>query len=297
MPLFFMISGYLFNEEKWFTEGFRSFTKNRWASYINIYFIWAIVNLLLNFPIELYDNNWSISDTVYSAFEHIWWILISYGGYKEYPNCTPLWFLPCLFISSIYLYCLVKVERKWGLKYSIFMSMLMLLANYFLRQNNSFILPWHMDVALSASFIMYIGHLMNKKSILVKSITPIIIIFSFFVGTATIMVNEKIDMNMNCLGSPLLFYVGAISISFVLLFLFYNIKVLNWTNLIISRIGGGRNTITILALNYFFNTIFRRTIGSYLPNSLFWIVDVLFVMVASYLVIISIEKMKIRQVI
>lgn len=169
MPLFFMISGYLFDDKKWLSKGFCRFTKNR-LIYIKLYFIWAAINLALNFPIELLYNGYSFKETIDSTLNHIRWILISYGGSKDFPNCTPLWFLPCLFVCSLYLYGIVKLEHQKGIKYSLLVTLLMLIANYLLELNEKLILPWHIDVALGASVFMYVGYKIKKDHGCLKKI-------------------------------------------------------------------------------------------------------------------------------
>ena len=292
MPLFFVISGYLFNQEKWFGKGFWCFLKNRWKSYIKLYFLWAGINLVLNFPIEMLENSYTIHEGLQSTVNHIRWILISYGGSKDYPNCTPLWFLPCLFIASLYLFWLLYLKWRKGTIIALLISILMLLQNYFVGMNQNIILPWHIDVALSASVFMLFGYLIKETSVLSKHISLALLTLFSLIGIVAVMLNGKIDMNMNELAVHPLFYLGASMLSFVLMFMFFNSRRLNIKYNVISKIGGGKNTITILGLNYLLNKLFVIIFGDIMPDQVKWIADTIFVMIICYLVICANEKIK-----
>lgn len=48
MPLFYMLSGYLFNRDKWFDKGYGSFLKARAKAYLVPYLIWCIICFVIN---------------------------------------------------------------------------------------------------------------------------------------------------------------------------------------------------------------------------------------------------------
>lgn len=97
-------------------------------------------------------------------------------------------------------------------------------------------------------------------------------------------------MNMNELSVHPLFYLGASMTTFVLMFMFFNSKILNIKHNVISRVGEGKNTITILGVNYFLNKVFIIIFGNMIPDPVKWIADSVFVMIISYLVICANEK-------
>ena len=111
MPLFFILSGYLFDSTKWHGVGIRKFAVSRFRTLILVYLIWGLINLILNVPVEYISQHQSFNEAISSILNHLRWMLISYGGRHEFPNCTPLWFLPCLYFSSIYLFFLTKVRN------------------------------------------------------------------------------------------------------------------------------------------------------------------------------------------
>ena len=51
MPFFFLLSGFLFDAEKYARMRFGPYCKKRFASYVIPYFIYAFCNLLINIPL------------------------------------------------------------------------------------------------------------------------------------------------------------------------------------------------------------------------------------------------------
>lgn len=97
MPFFFILSGYLFDSNKW-CRGIKQFLRTRWKAYIIPYFILSFINLIINIPVEIV-NGICGKQLLVSSLKHIFWIAYSYGDASKTPNCTPLWFLPCLFVA------------------------------------------------------------------------------------------------------------------------------------------------------------------------------------------------------
>ena len=113
MPLFFMLSGYLFDPQKWFTSGYRKYLFKRAKNYLVPYFIWCGVCYLLNLPMLITTYH---GDRLPAALlQNLGWILTSVrrDGVFLPQNCTALWFLTCLFLSAQVLYWLVKRKPVW----------------------------------------------------------------------------------------------------------------------------------------------------------------------------------------
>ena len=98
MPLFFIVAGMLYDKAKWKEHGFLELMKKRSKSYLLPYFALSGINLILNAINEL-SKYTEINDWLDSQIYHTGWII--YGSYvaSQNPRSTPLWFLPCLFIS------------------------------------------------------------------------------------------------------------------------------------------------------------------------------------------------------
>lgn len=90
MPLFFVISGYLYNYDKWNkTLRFKSFFVNRLNAYIKPYFILCGINLVLCIIQEIIKNRVAV-ETFSLVGKWIYGILYVYPSVEYMPNCTPL---------------------------------------------------------------------------------------------------------------------------------------------------------------------------------------------------------------
>lgn len=245
MPLFFIIAGYLYEETKWNNKGLKELVRKRFRSYIIPYFVFGCCNLILNFGVEvlLYKN--SFKGGIVLLIEHTFWLLYSYGLADKMPNCTPLWFLPCIFLCTVFFFFLAKVNNII-IKSSIYIGCLLI--ELILMKYVAFQLPWHIDVALLGVIFMQVG--LSLKTIGVEKIRWYVVIVLAGLAIILINLNIKVDMNTNCIGNPILFFVGAILAVTVMMKL-ANYKIIN--NEILVYLG--KNTIVIMAFNYFFNTI------------------------------------------
>lgn len=108
MPLFFLISGFLFNTEKYpkFKKFFLSRIKSIYLPYIFFFLItflyWAIIERSFR------GGEYSIQHQLLGLF---------YGTYEGYHlNFNgALWFLPCLFSVELMFYYVSKIQNKFGI--------------------------------------------------------------------------------------------------------------------------------------------------------------------------------------
>ena len=98
---------------------------------------------------------------------HLQWIFYSWGAIDKLPNCTPLWFLPCIFICCIFFYFLNKINNT---AVQTVICILSVTLDYILYLFINIQLPWHINVALIGMAFMFIG-LKIKESNLLKNIT------------------------------------------------------------------------------------------------------------------------------
>lgn len=259
MPLFFLISGYLYSEEKWNRLGGRMLAVKRARSYLIPYFVLSFVNLFLNGMIELRRFGFG-KELAVSTFRHIFWIFYSYGSAERTPNCTPLWFLPCLFITYIYFYGIIKLQKRL---YRIVACVFMGLLDWMLYAFSVPQLPWHLDSALIGSICMMAGYAISRYRLTDGGKSLIHISFlcmgAFCIYCNGILLGNEIDVNKNELGRIELFWPGAILMSGAIFCLC--IRYLPHSKLLRFM---GKNTIIVLAFNNFLNLVTERT-WSHLP--------------------------------
>ena len=160
MPLFFFISGFLFNFAK-YTESAKNFVKGRFSSLIIPYFAFAAFTCLFYFLLdELYTPGVitvkffeaDIYSTVYSIL-YSQTTMISYNG--------PLWFLTCLFVTELLFFGLAKryYWQRWKLLISLIVAGII---GYLYSVYVPFTLPWNADVALTSVVFYGAGNLFRK---------------------------------------------------------------------------------------------------------------------------------------
>ena len=189
MPLFFFISGFLFNFVK-YSESAANFVKERFRSLIVPYFFFAALTGLFNFfqdsvyqpsitNFVFFPKVYFFLDSVYqpsitnfvfletNALSSIYYLLYSPGSIIYYN--PPLWFLPCLFVTELLFYEFAKKcfrEPKklvlWLIAAGVIGYLVAGVIRYLYSVNMPFRLPWNADVALTAVVFYGAGNLFRK---------------------------------------------------------------------------------------------------------------------------------------
>lgn len=150
MPLFFFLSGYLFDRNKTSTT-FGSIMRKKAFSILVPYYLFSFI---LCFGTRgIYD-----------------WGLLLYASRDSLAvaaDNTALWFLPCFFISIIVFYFVVKITRRSNILYGISIIAIacagFVLAYY--RSSLPLGYPFNLDVALVCVLIMAAGNCCKKFDI------------------------------------------------------------------------------------------------------------------------------------
>lgn len=239
MPFFFILSGYLYNPAKWENLGLKNYIINKFKAYMIPYFIFCLVVIIVNIPIEI--MNVGKEGLIHSIASNIGWVLYSLGGSDKLANCTPLWFLPAMFVSSIYLFLIFKVSNQ--LRVLLFAGGIFL--NLVLSSLHVLPLPWHVDVAMIGALLMYVGYIIKEKSLLNKRFSLSTIGVIAFVALYVLSNNNRITFNGRVFPNMFNVLSGGILTSFVIMDLGNRIQ-LHSKFLEIM----GRNTILFMAFNY-----------------------------------------------
>ena len=258
MPFFFLLSGYLFNAEKYARMRFWPYCKMRFVSYVVPYFVYSFCNLLINIPIEIRQGIVGKALPASTA-KHIFWIFYAIGDKVRTPNCTPLWFLPCLFLCCVLFYGLQRIPKepiRWAVC-AVFCGAAFWMSAARLPQ-----LPWHMDTALLGTGYMQIGLAARKLRFPQRVPLPVLVSAgAAAVGFFCIEKNELIDLNSMALQNIALTLIGSVCVSaavFLAFYKFYRGRFLAWL---------GRNTIPVFAFNYAVNAYLRWIWAALFPNT------------------------------
>lgn len=286
MPLFFILSGYLWNYKKYRVFSFRDIFLKKFKLYILPYFFFAIVNLILQilWRIIILRDMLSISE----IYNYLFGILYCYADVQHMPNCSPIWFLMCLFLSSILFWLLLKYFRK----YALIISCMFALLSYAIYLFIDFRIPLNFSTALMAVLFMYLGLKLRELSILEKLVSKrIFVIFMIIIGVFLSQINDVVGMNENNYGYLLLFIITSIFLSVSFLFLFKNVDVLD--NKIFNIFG--RNTMLVIGFNYFirdFSTEIYYLIPILRDYEISSLVSFLFTIAIIFVMILLCEKTK-----
>jgi acyltransferase len=204
MPLFFFLSGYVFNPSKY--RAFSELLNKKAASLLIPYFFFSFISFLYWL---LFRNN--IGDSSFNEpLKPLFGIFYSVGADPWMIHNPPLWFLTCLFIVEIlFFYILKNVQKPLQILLILFaFSIIGYLESLFIP----FRLPWSTDVALTAVVFFGLGYLFklyNYETKLQAKLTIIIIALVTSISISLIT-EDKVDMNNVQYGNYALFYIAAL---------------------------------------------------------------------------------------
>lgn len=251
MPMFFMLSGLLYNREKNNNLGFSQFTLKKVKSLLIPYFIFAFSNFMLEIMWRLFVSNATL-DTDYFV-TRIKGIFLCYSNTENMPNCSPIWFLLCLFIAELLFWWVMKLPLKLTWIPAIFG----IIINYVvLPTENSFTAyPFKFPTFLVALFFIYIGYCLrcvfHKQYAFMNNRLLMLIVSTIVMVTGLAIViltdsNIKTDMNGNTYDNYFIFLLTSVPISAAFILFFKQLPAIGnpfflWL---------GKNTLYIIGFNF-----------------------------------------------
>jgi len=231
MPLFFFISGLLFDYKKYsFLENLKKSARGILVPYV----IFAGVSYL----IWMFNNSFSASPE--QIMLHL--IGVFYGNSSSLFFNLVLWFLPCLFITKM-LFALITTFIKKDKVLIVVLFIFSLLGYFAFIYLPDLNLPFGIESALTAVVFFGAGSILrtnyaknidfkiNKRSIAILIASLVILIISTQINYE--IYGRQIDIRLNNLGNYFLFYTGAVS-GIILTVLIA--KIIN-KNMILEKIG------------------------------------------------------------
>ncbi|MEX0050336.1 acyltransferase family protein [Clostridium butyricum] len=237
IPLFFCISGYLFNANKY--NKFMDFLKVKSKALLISYMFFSC----FNYCFYLFFRNFSNS----GSNNLIKPLVGSVVGIRdtEWTICNgTLWFVLVLYLSEILLYCIVKLSKD---KKEIIIATLFLfsMVGY---SYNTFIgvkLVWNTDIVLVAIVFVGFGYILKKMD-LINRLDKFSNIIIFIILTLIFeTMNTDVDMFKSIYGNYIYFYLAAISATIGVMIICKRInksKVLEFI---------GKNTFVYLAVHQY----------------------------------------------
>lgn len=266
IPLFFFISGYLFNWGK-YKKNINQFLVNKIKRLVIPYFLTNIIilstfYLLSYFKIYKFKSNLSIKCL----------IGIFYGNGAPLNPSTiftntiniPSWFLVCLFCGFIILCIIAYSHEKYGISFSCCLCLFLILIGF--EISKYLYLPWGLDISCVSMIFMFSGYLMNYynihpfQNVSEKNYINLLLILILFV---LIKINGSVDMNMRNYANPLVFAIGGLLGTHITIELSKEIakKENSLSKLFIFT---GKNSLTILLYHTFTPRLFLNLINIFI---------------------------------
>lgn len=257
MPLFFFISGFLFDFSK-YADSSSNFVNARFRSLMIPYFCFAIITCIFYYLLdELYTPGITsikfFENTLFHGASHI---ITGFGLAVSYN--PPLWFLTCLFVTELLFYVLAKKYCSEPHKLILWLIAAGIVG-YLYAIYVPFRVLWNVDVALVAIVFYGAGNLFRrfveaKKELGITGrfsraenfiFIPFILLSLLYLGYLLKFPTEnKVNMNVMQYGNFFSFYLLAFSGIFTFVYFFKKTgrsKVLEYY---------GRNSLIILALHF-----------------------------------------------
>lgn len=222
MPLFFVISGYCY-KQKSLGELFKRRLKTMIIPYFAFYGIYILVELFLN--IRAFDE---------SLISHIVDIILG--------NDVMLWFLVALFLVELIYTLLTNYISSTKM---LTVIVVVLAAIGFLLAQNHIELCYRIHTAFIMIGFYHLGVWVSRKNFFEAGYLKSVLwmLFLCIINIATMFFNVHIDVRTGVYGNYVLFYIAAISGSFLIFFVG---KLINKSKLLELL---GRNTLCIYAFN------------------------------------------------
>ena len=248
MPLFFVISGILFNEKKY--TSFSNFIIHRMKTILLPFIVFLCVSFCLTSVLSVISNGFSL-ELLFNYFITFGKLLFANNSEPfSIVHNEPLWFLPCLFLVECIYYFISKIKNKF-----IFCSVIatLYITGWILSNNAVHVfLPWNLCATLMAVSFYVIGHCARRRFFFVdsseylpKRITCVIIsLISIAICILIALINGKISLGHNVVNNGILFFITGISGSVSVLSVSIIVKK---SQTLISYLG--RNSLSIMGIH------------------------------------------------
>ena len=284
MPMFFLISGFLFKEKEYnFWDYFKKKLKSLIVPYFSFGIFYYILYLMHSFTISSKLN----FNVIFQLF----------ADNTNFPIGGAIWFLTALFFTEIiYIYIYKKKRNKYVLN-----TIIILITIFGMISKN--ILPYRLPLALDASFVglgfYHIGFLLRKnmgkkyinKLLNIKySKFMILLIFAIFL----IFLNDSVNMRTCDYGNFVLFWIVSVLFSILMINLSkYIDKFKNMISIKVKKVLKyiGKNSLVYMLLNQAVFIVFKQITNKIIfTNILSFLGIKLLILVITIIIIYVINK-------
>lgn len=155
MPLFFFMSGYLFNRCKF--HSFKDFLKKRFRRLIVPYVIYSVSTWAI-WAIFRYATHSNVESYLMPLVQTV----IAQGSGEFMVHNSALWFIPCLFVVEIIYYFICKMGEIATVAICIAFAIFNAIMASIFGDSYMFTLPWNLDAAFYALPFYGIANIIHK---------------------------------------------------------------------------------------------------------------------------------------
>lgn len=254
MPIFFMISGFLFNSDL----SIRKRIHKKYKSLIIPYITVSLFHLLI-FSLKIVISREPLDKLLYH-FSHI--LLYNHEGIAI---CGAVWFLTALFFTDVIYSIVCKITTDFFSKLVIiftFVTIGHILSYYEYR------LPLSIDISFVCLGLYFIGDNFKKiRKDCIINFNGNITMLLFIISLVLIFRNGYVNLRLASYGNIFLFYIDCILMGLVLYI--FSVKIVKNSSRFIRYITNiGRNSLIYLSFNQLLILLFRLILGDIYNNYL-----------------------------
>ena len=249
LPLFFIISGYLYNEKSckkpW------EYIGSRLQSYLKAYVMYGSVLVILHNI--LYRMGIFSPDFVgYNYRDFLVGFFNTFVFLSSEPFSAAMWFIPVLFVSLVIFNFIFAITNHSRFdidkeKIRFFLIVFLTLLGIYLNVNQIGLM-WHCQTCFVILPFLYVGNLIRKQKL--KWLKPNLIasiIILFFVCLCLYFVDGSVELSQNSLWVPPLFYIGAFAMIYVVYTLCHFLESEHIVKKCLTILG--QNTLSIMCFH------------------------------------------------
>lgn len=239
MPLFFLISGYLFKR-----RDTKTLIKKKLISLILPYLAYLIIFTVFEFK-NIYFNRLHTSEDIVLLVKNM-----IYGGQRLRGSLGVFWFVTVLFFSQIVFSALLNLFSERALGFIVFA----LYVASFALPFDEYTSPLDIYVISNALPYIYVGYIIKKHNINISPYISLILSALYLIAGIYFSKYFAIDMKSSIYGMPFLSMIGCVS---VFSFLIYISKTMPDIKLLKDL---GMASMTIMFTHQFVNIYLARSI-------------------------------------
>lgn len=267
IPLFFVLSGYVYSLEKGSERPFGKVAGKRALRLLIPYLIYNFVLYAKYILKMVLSEGFNAKECVDAFLGFMYSASILYKNVPSENNFNgfvfgngPLWFLTAMAISSVIFYGInyFLLKHKFDIKKLLLSSAVLIAVSWCLCTFLPVYLPWSFEMALLGTVFMQFGMCLRQRNVIENIIKkPYMLIGNVVLFVVLHAFNGSANLAIGVYGKSMIIYIllGMLS-SIVVIYIAYLISKIELLNKVLSYIG--QNTLFILA---FHMTIISIVIG------------------------------------